>query len=548
MSAPKSIELIQIINAMKSLRTNIFVPISYHSRMAKVKLLRSHDKTGIVNTVLDFMIHSATVPVKIETENKNLDKFLKQWQTSLLNKNISIDIPRGLREVTTEYHRERLYSSFIALNVKWDKVRLPDGSIYEVPTRMWIADGSSIYVEGKTNGLNTKQYFLGKKPDQKQLRNTTKNSVLIRKPFNSLYEKYPTPYTVKRGILFNALLKEAIITKQADVIEAIIPYLLLLKSGTDKLAEYEMLADEVEMKKLKETIVKATNEHDTTGELGKLIASLSYDVNVEHLIPDLTKIFDSSITAATNKNLLAGLGLIELQGFSSNRQETILNPKVLIEEVKDAVLDWTCLLEEVMYEMIDRNKRTHPKLANNKIRVVPGKITAFITDDFRVMMRSLYDRGLFSKQSAIEDIGESDFEVELERLNREAEMNLQERMKPPVIQNIEKDVDPDLQEEDVLPDRKPGTPEVDNFNNAVLKNYKFFKKSTKIKTTAPFDNIDDLPKSIKNALPFPAQIIFLSAFNSAIEQGNTEESILKNAWSSVEKKYKKNKDNKWVKK
>lgn len=557
MSAPKSVELIKIVNALKSLRTNINVPFRFHDRMDKIKLLLGNDKTGMVSTVLDFMTHSATVPMKIETQNENLDKYLQQWQKSVLNSNVSIDVPRGLRELSTEYFRERWKSSFIALNVKWGKVRLPDGSQFEVPTRMWLADGSSLSVEGDPGGLNTKRYFLGlKASNRKELKNTTNGSILIRKPFNSLYEVFPTPYLVKRGILFNALLKEAIMTKQADVIEAVIPYLLLLKSGTDKLAELEQLAGEEELRALKDTIVKATEEHDITGDLGKLIASLNYDVNIEHLIPDLNKIFSGDITQATDKNLLAGLGLIELQGFSSNRQETILNPKVLVEEVKDAVADWASLLEEVMFEMLERNRVKHPKLANNDIRVVPGTIKSFVTEAMRQLLRSLYDRGLLSKKRAVEDLAEMDFEVELDRRDKENRDDLANRMKPPVIQNLEQFEDPELEDQD----KKPDTPEADNFNNAILEHFGRKKKKKKKDKkyseenedfiTAPFDSIDELPDQIKDSLPVPAQLLFLKVFNESFEKNDGDESrAFADAWAVVKEQYeKKPGDDKFTKK
>lgn len=549
MSAPQSVELIKIVNALKSLRTNINVPRSFHDRMDKIKLLTGNDKTGVVNTVLDFMVHSATVPMKIETQNKNMDEFLRVWQKSDLNKNVSIDIPRGLRDLSTQYFKERWKSSFISLNVKWGKVKLPDGTMFEVPTRMWLTDGSAIYVEGKTTGLNTKKYFVGRGSNKKPLEKTTKGSVLIRKPFNSNYEAYPTPYLVKRGILFNALLKEAITTKQADVIEAIIPYLLLLRAGTDKLAELEMLAGEEELRALKDTIVKASEDHKITGDLGKLIASLNYDVKVEHLIPDLTKIFDPKITQSADKNLLAGLGMIELQGFSSNRQETILNPKVLIEEVKDAVSDWAELLEEVMYEMLERNKANHPKLSNNEIRVVPGKIKSFVTDDMRAMLRSMYDRGVISKQTGAEEIAELDFEVEVERRQKETERNLDRDMKPPVIQNLEQFTDPELEDQN----KAPGTPEADNFNQAVLehfgKKYKDDKKKEKKQKKSQkraFETIDELPDEIKSALPIPAQLLFIKSYNDCDDE---MEASLDYAWAEVNKAFEKDSDsNVWVKK
>ena len=194
MSAPKNIELAKIVNSLRSLRTNINVPLRFHDRMTKIHTVLDNDKTGIVNTVLDFMIHAATVPMRIETQNTRLDANLKIWQTSQLNKNVNIDIPRGLRAVSIEYYRERLYSSFVALNVKWGRIRLNDGSTFEVPTHMWVADGSKLYVESNDCNLNTKQYYIGCNENQKKLTNTRNTSVFIRKPFDPLYQAYPTPF------------------------------------------------------------------------------------------------------------------------------------------------------------------------------------------------------------------------------------------------------------------------------------------------------------------------------------------------------------------
>ncbi|KKK58169.1 hypothetical protein LCGC14_3047140, partial [marine sediment metagenome] len=50
-------------------------------------------------------------------------------------------------------------------------------------------------------------------------------------------------------------------------------------------------------------------------------------------------------------------------------------------EVSDAVMDWADLLQDVMLEMMDKNRAKHPNLANNEIQVIPGIIKAFITDN-----------------------------------------------------------------------------------------------------------------------------------------------------------------------
>lgn len=63
----------------------------------------------------------------------------------------------------------------------------------------------------------------------------------------------------------------------------------------------------------------------------------------------------------------------------------------------------------------------------------------------------------------------------------------------------------------------------------------------------PYTTISSLPKEIKDALPVGAQNIFKSAFNSALNNGNTEQSAFKIAWNKVKAKYRKAGET-WVKK
>jgi len=532
-----SVDLFKIIQALRQIKHNITVPMDFDAQMELINnTIYKNDKTGIVSTVLDFMCHSANVPLNIETKNDTLDAKLYEWQKSILNRDINIGIPRGLKELSTQYFIERWKSSFVALNVQWGEVDFGANDSWIMPIKMWFADGSSIIVDGNESSLIDRKYYLDRER-KKPLITTRDKSVLVRKPFNPWYCIYPTPFLVKRGILFNALLKNAIIDKQAEIIQQIIPYLLLLKSGSDKLAELNMLASKEEMKALKDGIINAVKDYDTTGELGKLLAPLSYDVNVEHLIPDLTKIFNPNILQASDKNILAGLGMIEIEGFSKNRQETILNPKMLVEEVKDAVSDWVSMLEEVMYQMLDKNKAKFPRLTTNEIRVVPGLIKSFLTSDMKEMIRGLYDRGLISKQNFVEDVGEFDFEVQVERRQKETERKLDDTLYPPIVQNYEQYLEPSTNPNLENQDKKPGSPESKNFKYADLE-----------VVMAPYENIDELPESIRKALPVAAQLIFLKAFNSAIKSGHKEEDAFQIAWSAVKKIYFKDDDGKWIKK
>lgn len=71
----------------------------------------------------------------------------------------------------------------------------------------------------------------------------------------------------------------------------------------------------------------------------------------------------------------------------------------------------------------------------------------------------------------------------------------------------------------------------------------------------PYNNLSDLPDSVKNVLPHHGQEIYKEAFNSAFEeykdankrQGDSdrEETAHKVAWSAVKQKYQKGSDEKW---
>lgn len=74
----------------------------------------------------------------------------------------------------------------------------------------------------------------------------------------------------------------------------------------------------------------------------------------------------------------------------------------------------------------------------------------------------------------------------------------------------------------------------------------------------PYDNIEELPGTVRGPLPEKAQEIFKEAFNDAWDRyedpsrrkgGDSRETVaMKVAWSAVKNKYRKNEDGNWVKK
>jgi hypothetical protein len=430
----------QVFARLWSGDSRIKVPISFHQRMKKIDELLSNDYTGIIKTILDFMISTASVPFSFATDNPNLSKSLQDWSVHELNKDMSIDIPKGLRALSTQYFQERWKSSFIVLNIDgWKNV---NGLI--LPTSMWFSDGGSIIVESDSDELNKKKYFLADKDHR--IRSTDEKAVLIRKPFNSWYDDYPTPYLVGRGVLYNAMLKRALISKQADVIEEIIPYILMVRAGDANLMKQSMMGDlEKNLTDIKESLKTAKRDQKYRSEAGDMILKGRYDLQLDHLIPDLTKLFSDTIVKPVNFDILAGLGLIELVGFSSDRQEAILNPKVLVEEISNGVADLKALLEEVLDLIIEKNTELHPKHVKQDIRLIPGVAKAFLTDNMRKLIKDYTNTGLISIEDAFQGLPQGfDFEISKKRRQQEAENGDEELFFPRILINQDSNSVPDL--------------------------------------------------------------------------------------------------------
>ncbi len=545
----------EVYGAMKKLRSNLKIACGFSNQVIQVDTILDNDKTGMVTPIYNFMVQAATVPMKIETGNATLNEVLHIWQTKVLNRNANMAIQSGLRALSTENFRERWRSSLLGLNVQWG-VEDFGGNIgkWTVPKRMWFFDGGAIRTE-KNKSLDARKFYLKinkSRKDDIELVSKSQKSIYIRRPFTSLHKDYVVPYFTQRGTVFNALYKSSITQKQSDVIESLIPLILKLQAGSDDLMKQGIKPSKEDFDDLKKQLTDAYDNYRETGNVSDLIASLRHDVNLDYLIPDLTKIFSDGISKSVNRDLMSSLGMIELQGFGT-RQEAMLNPKVMIEEVVDGVKDWADLLNEIMLDMLQRNKAAHPQLADSEVKVIPGIIQAFLTDEMRVMIRSMYDRGDISRQSGVEEMTGLDFETQVQRIIKEKERGLDKICKPPVIQNLEQYLDPIVDENNMEDQgKKPGTPEVDDFNKAIMKNYKSIMEAKKAKPevkAVSFEGIDNLPSELKTVLPIGAQMIWLKAYNDTLKTSASVETAITKAWAIVEEKYEKVSDEeKWLKK
>ena len=520
-----------VINKLLSPGNKILVAKDFHKQMVQIDDLLSNDYTGIVATILEFMVTTGSVPMNFVTDNQNLTAVLNDWANHKLNSKISKDIPKGLKAFTIQYLRERWKSSFLIVNIIWEKV---DDLI--LPGKMWLSDGSVVIVDGSSDDLTKKKYFI----NDTELKDGTKTSLIIRKPFNSWYDDYPTPYLVKKGVLYNALLKKSLIQSQASVVEEMIPYILALRAGDATLVAKNAMGDIAkQLGEVKESLKQAKRAKKYQNDTGDMILKGRYDLTVEHLIPDLTKLFNETVSKPINNDLLCGLGLVELQGFSSDRQEAILNPKVMVEEILSGVADFKALMEEITDLIIEKNTELHPKHMNSEIRIVPGVVKAFLTDNMRKLIKDHVNTGILSIEDAFEALPQGyDFEISKKRRTQEAENGDEDLFFPRILINQDSNTRPDVSE--------PRTPSP----------YEVPKKKKNVKAEvedeeggeyleAPYTK-ESYPAQLKN-LPVGARNLWIRVFNAVYEETKDENQARQAAWKQVKDKYKKVGD-KWVKK
>jgi len=532
-------ELIYRIFQMGSQKVD--VPLDYQGRVSKIKDLLANDYTGIISTILDYQVSCGTVDYKFESNSETLNNILNNNWKKNVNANINIDIQRGLRSVTRDYMLERVTTSFIALNWTWEKQ-----GTFELPGKMWISDATNMTVEGGGTFGNYKYFLDQNKTKPLPLAGT---ECIIRKPFASSYSKEPVPYLIKRGTLYHALIKKIILEKQARGIEEVLPYLMILKAGNDMLAQQSKMSDiEEKLTKLKESFIEAQNDKLTSGRKGKTIFKGRYDTTIEHLIPEFRKFFDPDITAGTDKNLFSSLGLVELQGFGDTRQEAILNPKVLVEEINDAVKDLGELYQEVLYKILERNKIEHRNLTNNEVRVLPGVIKSTLTKDMLTMIQKYSQTGILGIESTFEGMPLGfDFKTEKIRQEREAEDGSRDIFVPRPILNQDNQDFPDVPNTRVpSPQETPQNSEEINQERTKDKKKKKKKNYYGEYLEAPYKNNESLPEPIK-VLPDHAMTIWRKVFNSIIENTGDEDKARRGAWSQVKKQYFKDSDGTWKK-
>lgn len=428
----------------------ISIPSEFRDQCAQTRLLLQNDVSGLINSTLDFAINCSLVDYNIETGNQNLSKILNDWLSNI-NSTLIGRVPIGINALAKEYFRERWKGgSLLLLRSQWREI---EG--FYLPEKLWFLNGENIIVEDKIESqriIGEEKYYVKINDKiQKPLPTNKDELIFVQKPYSSWSELYPIPFLIQRGLFHNLKFLELMSNKSEKIVGKALEYLLILKKGTEQLTingDASTTYSDTDLKEIKENFRSLIANSKV--ENGVPTHVTNFDTEFEHFIPDYTKAINSGLYAPLEKRILQGLGLIEIvEGTSSSRKESILNPKPFIAEVNQGIKDFKSLLFDIIQTIIQKNAANHKKYMNESIDINSTPIKHFMTDTVRDHLRSLYDRGLLSKQTAIEVLGdEIDFSVELQRRKNEKRDGIEKDLYPHIIRSDES------KEENIPSDKK----------------------------------------------------------------------------------------------
>lgn len=535
----------------------IVIPTNFQTQCAEIESMLANDVTGIVAALINYKIESAKAcNYNIEIDkNDKLERALNAWLKDVNAGYKEMGLLRGISNISGEYFHERWAGSSMCVMkaTKWEE-RTYNGVTLKVPSVVIMVNGASIYTNKTSDDLINKlgdyDYYLD--ADKKyKLESNRSQEIIIQKPYERMFTNIPVPYLVKNGVLKNFKGISILQDKGDEVITKIIPYLLLLQKGTEQLfLQNKAKYTDSDLNEINKNFKNFTEQYkQNKGKVPTWVTQ--FDTKMEHVIPDMSKIVGEQLFAQGTRNCLSGLGFIDvLQGVSSTRQASVLNPKPFLTDTRTGVEDFKKMLLELVYTVKDRNSDKIKYFSdNNDIKIINTPLR-MDTEDLMEMIRSGYDRGKLSAQTFIESLG-FDFEAELERRRDEYNRGVEDDMYPQIIQNQEgnneriaptKNRNTVKEEKNEDQGKSKNTPEVLEYKNAELDDNL---------EEAPYNKLSDLPKAVKK-MPEEAQKVWKEAFNSALKEYEDEGTAFKVAWSAAnnwlrKNGYKKNEEKEWVK-
>lgn len=528
-------------------------PTTFSEQVKASRDLLKNDTSGFVKPLVDFAVTAATrVNFSISTENDVLDnlfdKILKELNSDFVGK-----VNLGLNPIKKDFFRSYWDSGLCVIKTVWNEV---DGLI--VPKTAFLVDSKSVKVEGDDNKFASYKYYL----DDKELRNTDYTHIFVYKNC-SMYEKYPTPPLISKGVYINVQIKKVIKALQRSYLDQIIPFLWIILKGEK--SRPDLKYNKEDLQDIKTALEKAIKEFKEDKLNKKIPLAVSrFDTKHEFLTPDLEKMLDDAITSSINKDILAGMGFISVLEGLSTRRDIVLNPRPFINNVVDSVLLFKNFINDLAYVTAKKNIEHKKYFTNFSYSVNTTPLTSFWNDNDKSIMRILSDRGLLSIKTSLENF-DIDFNTELKRRSKEAENGSEVIFFPRVLMNQEAqesllemqhydlETEPETTTKNtksILKDTTPDKQGVDRFD------YKFSEKVLELtQHLAPYKNWKSIPlklrKTLRTIKSRKLREVWLTTFNNSwvyYKETHPEEAdslAAKTAWNMVKKMGKKVKGG-WV--
>jgi cation transport regulator ChaB len=416
----------------------INIPLGFSDRISGIRYMLDSDMTGVINTILDYSINTASqADYTIECEDDTLKSLLNEWLQYI---NLEIDgVPTGIKELSKEYYKERWRegSLILAKVAGWKNITM-NGTTIKVPTVIWLVNSSSIHVV-----RNIEEYQLG--TDKYYLDEAHKielpgegEQITIQRPYDRWWTQYATPYLIRKGVYRNFKALEMLQEKTEEVITRFVPYLFAITKGTEKLfLEGKIDYTDEDLKGMNDSVREKLEEFKKrAGETP--VWTKPFDTTAEHILPDLSKVLAEELFNQGYRAILSGLGFVDvIQGITSTRKEAVLNPAPFIEETNAGVDGFKSFLMEIIYLIVKENKIEHRKLFNrdNKLYIAntPLKINVQPIID---QIRSGFVYGAASIKTYQQSLG-LDPNIERHQMDAENENGDRERFYPHITQNTE---------------------------------------------------------------------------------------------------------------
>jgi cation transport regulator ChaB len=534
-------QVLDILAAVQTLlgrsANGITPPTEFSSQVQLCSQLLNNDVTGLINPIVDFITDAVgELKFRVETDNDNLTKKLNLWLEQLNLEN-NYYIPSGYKHFNKQYVKEYFKSSFNLVNYKFSLV-----DDLKLPTTVKLLDVSNLKYD------DTKGYTIDSNPLPK--------NIFIRKEGYD-YDEFPTPFLMARGVWANAQLKKALKTRNSDVLKQVLNYLLHVKIGDannparkpsdlNKVINGDTASG---VSGLKDVLQDAKN---SSADKPMPVYASNSDVKLEHVLADLTNQLSSNNYEQIDRDILSGIGMIDIvQGVSSSRKESVLNPKPLMQKTVNLILSIESIYRDLIYQIIEENAVTGGKYFSklNKIRIVRSPIKAFWNDTMLTLIRSYYDRGLLSYRTTLDSL-DMDIDSEINRRDHEIREGQDLTLYPRLtVNNEDKAIDlvnletPSSDEE--VTDDKKGV-EAKNFNQASAEEDEMVE--------AFYKNISQIDPKIAKKMSREVLADFMQVFNRAWKtyegRGKKIQEVLafKTAWTVIKKVAIKNDKGIWIKK